>query len=153
LSERNNRGGASGLLRDQKDIFGVHEQRILHDAYVLLAATPVKKAPSLQGQRSSFGIPAWYERRCEQISRAVWRKQLSEREATALLAHEHGLMLAEMERDKRWRRPRGRTGALPPWLRRRAVARWRGWTCADCGGPVGVFTGICAPCHFKGWWW
>lgn len=25
--------------------------------------------------------------------------------------------------------------------------------CPDCGDPVGPVTGICARCHFSGWWW
>jgi hypothetical protein len=25
--------------------------------------------------------------------------------------------------------------------------------CPDCGGLVGPATGMCAVCHFRGWWW
>jgi hypothetical protein len=156
MNGNGDRGGASGLLRDQVELFGAtpeHERRILLEAIRLLGATPVKKAPSHQEERTVFGEPAWYRERMAALSRAVWREQVTEREASLELGFQHRLMLAEMKRLKLWKRPRRGTGTLPPWLRRRPAERWRGWTCGECGGPLGPLTGMCAPCHFRGWWW
>jgi hypothetical protein len=164
----NGRGGAFELLRDrdtqldafacnddvdeQYALFGIpstHEQAILDEA--LEFGTLLQENQNRSPARSMFGTPAWYAERCEQMSRAVWRGQLTEREESALLEFEHGLVTSEMQRGRMWRKPRrGRSGGP---LRRRAIPRFRGRRCSDCGGFVGPFTGICAPCHFEGWWW
>jgi hypothetical protein len=154
VNAKDDRGGASGLPHNQHDIFGVapeHERRILLELRELLDATPETKAPSPGRGRSMFGEPAWYADKCAPLSRAVWRGQLTESESSFELAFWHSVMLAEMEREELWRAPRRGRASLRP--RRRPLGRWRGWTCGECGGPVGPFTGICAPCHFRGWWW
>ena len=39
-------------------------------------------------------VPDWYVEKCEAQQRAVWRGQLTEREATRELAFSHAVMLA-----------------------------------------------------------
>jgi hypothetical protein len=75
-----------------------------------------------------FGTPAWYAEHCEALSRAVWRGQLTEAEASRELANWHWLLLIEMQRDKLWRRPRQQVSSelrLPGGWRRRSVDH--GW--------------------------
>jgi hypothetical protein len=164
----NGRGGAFELLRDRDNqldffagnedvdaqyaLFGLpstHEQAILAEARAF--GTLVQENQNRSPARSMFGTPAWYEERCAQISRACWREELTAREATALLDLEHGLVMSEMQHGRLWRKPRRGRGVSP--FRRRLVGRFRGRRCPDCRRFVGPFTGICAPCHFEGWWW
>jgi hypothetical protein len=85
------------------------------------------------------------------LSRAVWLEELTDAEQTFDLEFWHAVLMLEMEHCRLWRKPRrGRAGGP---FRHRAAGRFRGRRCADCGGLVGPFTGICAACHFKGWWW
>lgn len=42
-----------------------------------------------------FRMPAWYVRFCERQSRAVWRKQITDREATVALRVLHHVALGE----------------------------------------------------------
>ena len=41
-----------------------------------------------------------------------------------------------------------------PWRKRpkRKLVLGEPTTCDTCGGFVGPLTGICAACHFRGWW-
>jgi hypothetical protein len=157
-----NRGGATRLLRgedqhalfaadvDQLEVFGglsEHERQILAEAAELGELLPERTDGGARRPKSMFGLPGWYAETCDSLSRAVARGQLTALEANQELALWHGLLLAEMDRDKLWRWPKGGHRR-----RRKVVFRYRRWRCSQCGGPVGAFTGICASCHFRGWW-
>lgn len=153
MSRANGRGGASGLLRDdeQYDVFGVpagDEARFLVELEKLGTWKPASTDGGSDMPKSMFGTPTWYSDWCEALSRAVWRGQVTELEASRELEREHRLMVLEMVREKLWRRPRKSSGRRRP---RKVRFRWRGWTCADCDRQVGAFTGFCVGCHFAGW--
>ena len=99
---------------------------------------------------SVFGTPDWYTYLCEAVSRAVWRGQITEAEANWRIDVWHRLMLAEMDRDGLWRRFKRTSGRRRP---RQVAFPYIGQRCTGCGEPLGPFTGICAACHFRGWWW
>jgi hypothetical protein len=153
---RNNRGRALGLSHgdEQYDVFGIstgHEAQVLAEVAQLTAIGVLRPESTERGaraKRSMFGTPAWYGDWCEAFSRAVARDQVTELESAAELERQHALMLIEMKVNSLWRRPR-RGGRR---RRRRVSLRWRGWTCLDCDGEVGAFTGLCPSCHFAGWW-
>jgi hypothetical protein len=159
------RGGAATLSHshDQYDIFVVgelfglaadkledNEREFLAELAKIAVLLPEGHDGQDRRRRGRFGTPAWYEHKCEALSRAVWVGQLTEREATAELEFQHTLMLREMERDRLWRRPQPTTGRRR--RPRRVAFRYRGYRCRSCGEQVGPFTGMCASCHFAGWW-
>jgi hypothetical protein len=140
-------------VHDQNEIFDVvpdHERQLEAEIIRVFDARPGRTDPSPRTPRGMFGEPPWYPGKCDAISKAVWRGQLTDAEATAELEFWHAVLMLEMTRDKLWRKPRRGTGSS---LRRGRPPRYRGWTCSACGGPVGIYSGICASCHFDGWWW
>jgi hypothetical protein len=127
----------SGLTENERDVL----------AAALEIGTLVKPKPEPRGM---FGTSSWYGEHCEAVARAVWHEQLTDAEAAFELEFWHRVLMLEMECGNLWRKPRRGNG----WRSRRPAVRcFRGRRCADCGEPVGPFTGICAPCHFKRWWW
>lgn len=97
--------------------------------------------------RGLFGEPGWYRERMEAISGAVWRHELTDEEASTLVAYEHALLFLKMAQRELWKRPRRGTGRRRS---KRVVFRSRGARCERCAGRLQPFSGWCIPCWRPG---
>jgi hypothetical protein len=137
--------GLPGSLASRADRGGLpkepNERAWVEGLYALLGARELAQPPSM------FGEPAWYRERCEAVSRAVWRDEVTASEASQLLVFGHALLYLEMAQRKLWKRPRRGSGRRRP---KRVLFRFRRARCERCSGRLQPFSGWCVACWRPG---